>query len=139
MLQGGDIEVKTPGTLEVRTSTHEFLGGGKQAPELPALPKGTLGVEPNWIELRHTYEDLEPVKGATYKVTFDDGSVRQGKLDAQGFARIEGVKAGVASVEYGEDSRAWQPPPDRQNPDYGAPTDNASAAALYNKYFGDAA
>jgi type VI secretion system secreted protein VgrG len=103
-----------------------------------ALPVGLAGTEPNWIELRHTYEDLEPVKGATYKVTFDDGSVREGTLDGSGFARIDGVKSGVASVEYGEDTREWKLPEDRNNGDFGAGTDDASAQSLYAKYFGDA-
>jgi type VI secretion system secreted protein VgrG len=100
------------------------------------LPVGKVGEQVNWIELRHTYEDLEPVMGATYKVTFDDGSVRSGTLDGSGFARMDGVKAGVASVEYGEDVRAWQPPPERKNPDFGASSDEAAAAAIYDKYFG---
>ena len=82
---------------------------------------------------------MEPVKGATYKVTFDDGSVRSGTLDGSGFARMDGVKAGVASVEYGEDVRAWELPPDRKNADFGASADEDNAAALYDKYFGSKA
>jgi type VI secretion system secreted protein VgrG len=136
LLEGGNVTFSCPGLFEVKGSTHNFLGGGSNAASVDALPVGKVGEQVNWIELRHTYEDLEPVMGATYKVTFDDGSVRSGTLDGSGFARMDGVKAGVASVEYGEDVRAWQPPPERKNPDFGASSDEAAAAAIYDKYFG---
>jgi type VI secretion system secreted protein VgrG len=139
VLEGGNVTFSCPGQFEVKSSTHAFLGGGSKAAALPALPTGLAGREPEWLELRHTYEDLEPVQGATYKVTFDDGSVREGTLDGQGFARLEGVKLGVASVEYGEDMRAWKLPDDQKNEDFGSSTDETSAESLYEKYFGEGA
>jgi type VI secretion system secreted protein VgrG len=138
VLNGGNIEFSTPGAFTVKAASHTWAGGGSGSAALSALPQGVAGKAPNWIELRHTYEDLEPVVGATYKVTFDDGTVREGQLDAQGFARIEGVQAGVATVQYGDDSRSWEPPPDRANPDFGSPTAQAAAEAIYIKYFGGA-
>ena len=60
--------------------------------------------------------------GAPYKITFADGSVRKGTLDAQGQARVEGVKRGAAKIEIGEDAREWQiEEPDEQiaNPAFG--------------------
>lgn len=38
-LDGGNIELATPGSFTVRGATHEFLGGGQQAAELPELPR----------------------------------------------------------------------------------------------------
>jgi type VI secretion system secreted protein VgrG len=136
LLDGANITFSCPGLFEVKSSLHNFLPGGSNAASVPALPIGLVGELVNWIELRHTYEDLEPVKGATYKVTFDDGSVRSGTLDGNGFARMDGVKAGVADVEYGDDVRPWDLPPERKNSDFGASSDEANAAALYDKYFG---
>ncbi|MFG6469344.1 DUF2345 domain-containing protein, partial [Roseateles sp. BYS87W] len=115
VLSGGDIEIKTPGTFEVKTSSHEFLGGGSQTAELVALPKGTLNESPQDIELHFHYDDLSPVIGAPYKITFEDGTVRTGALDAQGYALEKAVPKGRYRVEYGEDSRAWQPPPLAKN------------------------
>ncbi len=119
VLEGGDITFTTPGTFEAKHSGHNFLGGGSTPANLTAMPRGLLGEEPLEIELHYHYDDLEPVVGATYKVTFDDGSVRQGALDADGYALISGVPNRDYTVEYGEDTRAWEcPPDDEPPPDY---------------------
>jgi type VI secretion system secreted protein VgrG len=68
---------------------------------LPSVNKAS------WIELNHAYDDLEPVKGARYKLIFDTGEVVSGKLDDKGFARHDGVPDGSARVEWGEDERRW--------------------------------
>ena len=57
-------------------------------------------------------------------------------MDGSGFARLEGVAAGLAKVEYGDDVRVWEPPAERKNADFGAATDEATTKALYDKYFG---
>ncbi len=119
VLEGGDITFTTPGTFEAKHSGHNFLGGGSTPVNLTAMPRGLLGEEPLEIELHYHYDDLEPVVGATYKVTFEDGSVRQGALDADGYALISGVPNTDYTVEYGEDTRAWEcPPDDEPPPDY---------------------
>lgn len=46
--------------------------------------------------------------GAPYKLVFDDGTVLEGKLDDNGFARIENVPNSPARVYYGEDPRPFQ-------------------------------
>ncbi|MFN7693848.1 MAG: DUF2345 domain-containing protein [Burkholderiales bacterium] len=38
-LQGGNIELSTSGSFEVKSSTHNFLGGGSGSAKLPSLPK----------------------------------------------------------------------------------------------------
>ncbi|MGB4074349.1 type VI secretion system tip protein TssI/VgrG [Pseudomonas sp.] len=60
-----------------------------------------------WLELNLHYKNLEPVPGAAYRVEFADGSVREGALDADGFARLEDVPPGPAKVWYGEDPRPF--------------------------------
>lgn len=105
-LKGGDIEVKTSGTFEVKTATHEFLGGGSNPAELEALPNAKLNEEPAFMELNLHDEWLQPVAGAPYVVVFEDGTRREGKLDANGHARLEGIPNQMARVYYGEDPRA---------------------------------
>jgi hypothetical protein len=70
---------------------------------LPALPKAEHA--DNFLELNYRWDDLQPMVGAPYKVTFADGTSREGKLDAQGSARLEAVPNSVATVVYGEDER----------------------------------
>jgi type VI secretion system secreted protein VgrG len=79
------------------------------------LPTAKLGEQPLDLELHYHYDDLSPVPGAPYKVTFENGAVMQGTLDANGYALLKSVPPGGYTVEYGEDSRDWAcpaPPPD---------------------------
>jgi hypothetical protein len=55
------------------------------------------------MELNLHDEWLMPVAGAAYTVVFEDGTQRQGHLDANGHARLEGVPNLPARVFYGED------------------------------------
>jgi hypothetical protein len=47
--------------------------------------------------------------GAPFKLRFEDGPTISGKLDAQGFKRIEAVPNQSATVEFGEDERKAAP------------------------------
>ena len=119
MLDGGDIEFKTSGAFTVKGSGHAFLGGQNGEAALPALPVGKLNEKPQAIELHYHYDDLSPVVGAPYRVTFEDGSVRQGRLDASGYALLSAVPKGGYKVEYGEDARPWKPPaPEPDNAEF---------------------
>jgi len=110
-LQGGNIELSTSGSFEVKSSTHNFLGGGSGNSTLPALPQGKLSEPPADVELHFHYDDLSPVVNAPYKITFEDGTTRQGTLNAAGYAIEKAVPKARYTVEYGEDGRVWQPPP----------------------------
>jgi type VI secretion system secreted protein VgrG len=105
VLDGGNITFACPGNFQVKSSTHAFLGAGSNAAELAALPVGLAGKEPAFMELNLHDEWLMPVPGAPYLVVFDDGTVREGKLDDQGHARLEGIPNLMAEVFYGEDPR----------------------------------
>ncbi|SFP37381.1 type VI secretion system secreted protein VgrG [Geopseudomonas sagittaria] len=60
-----------------------------------------------WLELNLHHDNLEPVPHAPYRVEFSDGSVREGKLDEKGFARLEDVPPGPSKIYYGEDPRSF--------------------------------
>ncbi|QXH49161.1 hypothetical protein KSS94_14470 [Pseudomonas fakonensis] len=68
------------------------------------------GSAPTWLELNFHYANLEPVAHAPYRIVFADGSVMDGTLDAQGFARLENVPEGEAMIYYGEDPRPFVRP-----------------------------
>jgi type VI secretion system secreted protein VgrG len=129
-LEGNAVTFETSGLLSVKGAGHPFEGPGGQAAALPALPIGALGEPTHFIELNHHYDDLEPVKGAPYKLHFSDGTTISGKVDDKGFARHEGVPPGDAKVEWGEDARKWAAESQRPNDRFGAASDADSAIAL---------
>jgi len=119
-LKGGDVEFSTPGTFEVKSATHNFMGGGSGRTSLSALPQSstnpvldgavaalasmapTLGVKPKVHPLRY-YEQFraldeltgEPVAGQRYRIEFADGRMVRGRTDAQGLTRRVMTEAGV--------------------------------------------
>jgi type VI secretion system secreted protein VgrG len=107
-MSGGNIEVHAPGKVDFKASMKSWTGAKSDPPELQNLPQP--GNVNNAIELLFHYDDLTPVPGASYKVTFEDGSIRQGTLDSKGHAIEENVPGGEYIVEYGEDPRSWKPP-----------------------------
>ncbi|WP_311971593.1 type VI secretion system tip protein TssI/VgrG [Pseudomonas baltica] len=62
----------------------------------------TATANTTWLELNLHDRKLLPVGNAPYRVEFSDGSIKAGTLDADGFARIEGVPPGSVKVHYGE-------------------------------------
>lgn len=94
---------------------------------MPALPQGSIDEPAHFIELNQHYDDLEPVQGAPYKLLLAHGGVITGKLDANGFARHEGIAPGSAKVQWGEDERSWQAQEQRTNAHVGAACDAQSA------------
>jgi type VI secretion system secreted protein VgrG len=127
-LAGGNIDIHCPASVSVKGGGHAFLGGGSNAAQLPVLP--TPQNQNNWIELNHHYDDLEPMKGAPYKLTFEDGSVITGKLDAHGFARHEGIPYGNVKVHLQDDERIWKSKEEYQNPHQDAASSRDAALAL---------
>jgi type VI secretion system secreted protein VgrG len=109
-LEGGNITFACPGTFSVKGSAHSLDGGASAAASLQALPVGKVSEPVEQIELNYHYDDLSAVVGAPYKVTFKDGTVREGSLDTKGYALLRGVPKGAYAVEYGEDTRPWKAP-----------------------------
>ncbi len=104
-IKGGKIELHAPGKVSFKGASHDWSGPKSQNISTPMMPQ-TENAK-NWLELNHHYDDLTPLAGAAYKVVFADGSVREGKLDNKGHARLEGVPLGSAQVYYGEDPRPF--------------------------------
>lgn len=110
-LEGAHITFACPGKFEIKATQKAFKAGESDAAEPEALATGKAGQQPNDLELFFHYDDLSPVVRATYKVTFEDGTVLQGSLDDDGYKLLRGVPPGRYTVEYGEDARPWQAPP----------------------------
>ncbi|SFQ73955.1 type VI secretion system secreted protein VgrG [Variovorax sp. OK605] len=108
----------TNGIWREHAATHSFVGPKSLPVQTPSMP--SVSDKPNWIELNYNYADLEPVKGAPYKLIFDNGAVISGKLSEKGFARHDGVPDGSPRVEWGEDERQWGGETKRPNDRFGA-------------------
>ena len=126
-LSGGNIEVHAPGMVDFKASMKSWTSAKSDPAELQNLPQAA-NVK-NAIELLFHYDDLSPVPGASYKVTFEDGTTRQGTLNDKGHAIEENVPQGEYVVEYGEDPRAWKPPPEPE-PEHKKPAIQNEAKAL---------
>ena len=75
-------------------------------PEEPEDPKGKTWIE---IALRAEDEPHDPVPFARYRVTLPDGSIKEGKLDEEGKARVEGVDPGTCQVTFPDmDASEWR-------------------------------
>ena len=126
-LEGGNIELYGPGKIDFKASMKELAGPVSATPALPALPQAA-DLE-NSIEILFHYDDLAPIPGAAYKVTFENGTVREGKLDDKGHALLTGTPPGSYVVEYGDDPRPWvapeEPPPKYKDPGFKAAMDAA--------------
>jgi len=52
----------------------------------------------------------QPMSGQTYRLTTPDGKAREGKLDGQGRARVDGVTAGQCEISFPDlDGKGWSP------------------------------
>ncbi|WP_428827486.1 DUF2345 domain-containing protein [Azonexus sp. IMCC34842] len=105
-LEGSNITFACPGTFSVKGSGNAFVGPGNGAASLESLPEGKTSEAPHFIELNYHDESLQPVANAPYHLVFEDGTMKEGILDANGYARLEGVPNQSARVYYGEDPSA---------------------------------
>jgi hypothetical protein len=63
-----------------------------------------------WIEIELLDAAEHPMAGQRYRLTLPDGSVRDGRLDARGFARVDGFDPGTCQVTFPDlDRREWRP------------------------------
>jgi uncharacterized protein (DUF2345 family) len=102
-IEGGNITVQCPGKIAVHAGKKSFAGGARSNFAMPHLPR----VEPKMdeIEFRYFTDWGEAIAGRPFKAFLSDGTVRTGVLDAEGYARLGGVPAGVtAHVEYQRDT-----------------------------------
>jgi hypothetical protein len=55
-----------------------------------------------WVEFELVDSEGEPLAGVGYKLTLPDGSTREGKVDARGRVRVEGIEPGECVVTFPE-------------------------------------
>lgn len=77
---------------------------GTSEPPEERRPAGT-----SWVEIEMVDEADEPVAGERYRVECADGSIVEGTLDQNGFARVEGIEPGTCRIRFPRlDTEAWE-------------------------------
>ncbi|QDE94790.1 hypothetical protein BHS05_02275 [Myxococcus xanthus] len=64
--------------------------------------------EQTWLAIELKDEEGNPIPHARYLVTLPDGSTREGTLNKNGYARVDGVNPGQCQVTFPElDGQSW--------------------------------
>lgn len=129
-LEGGMVEIGS--AAEIRLNGLLRVGPpSTRRQALPLMPEQ----EKTGMQLWHAYPNGEPVRHAPYRVTFADGSWRDGRLDADGRGTVANVPRGGGAVEYFEEghdlldrTRKWDEP--KGAPQFVAPGEAAVAPAV---------
>jgi translation initiation factor IF-1 len=62
----------------------------------------------DWVEIRLTTPNGEPVPGARFELTLPDGDTRRGRLDFRGRKKVTGILPGSAIVRFPElEDQTW--------------------------------
>ncbi|MDP2365632.1 MAG: hypothetical protein Q8M94_17935, partial [Ignavibacteria bacterium] len=54
----------------------------------------------DWIEIKLVGSDGNPVKDTAFKIKLPDGKDKQGKLDSNGYAKIEDIPPGKFKIDF---------------------------------------
>jgi len=109
-----DADVADPGEVSQAKARDLQLQSGKYGsakikPFKPLPPEEAEATEVSWIEIELVGEDDKPIAGERYEITLPDGSVTNGTLDQNGFARVQGFAPGSCKVSFPElDQDAWE-------------------------------
>jgi hypothetical protein len=98
------------GRLRVRLiEAQVFHGEPVEAPAPEHEPVENEIVEAHTVEIDLVDADGNPVPGEPYRITLPDGTVKTGKLDDHGKARIVGIEQGGTCQVcfYKRDAEAW--------------------------------
>ncbi len=99
--------------LVVEDDAERGLGGGGRGTTPPPStrpPPGTIAPA-TFIAIELVDELGRPVPSERYRITLPDGTIRQGRLDERGLARIDGVRpAGPCDITFPEiHGDEWRP------------------------------
>lgn len=114
LIRSGQMNVLAPGREFFPQLTGMPMGQARTAGQGAVAESGYEPIAPPrpktaWIEIELIDEGDKPVPGEPYKVTLPDDSIREGKLDAKGQARIEKIREGTCKVTFPNLDRAvWK-------------------------------
>jgi type VI secretion system secreted protein VgrG len=133
-LEGGNIMIHGPGTMEFKAGMKELTGPAQATPHLHQFPIGEIA--PAEMVIERFYHDDEALAGAPFLAIFSDGSHRKGTLDGNGRAVLKDVPPGTATLSFGPMPGEYQRKDLQQTPGYQANPDANAIDALIDKYAG---
>ena len=99
-ISGSGIELGTSGNVSVKSAALEKMGPSQLNLSPTLLPVPFVDSS-GQLKLFYHDSDLNPIPRASYRVEFEDGSVREGVLDDNGEALLEDTPLGQANVYFG--------------------------------------
>lgn len=103
-----DADIADPGKVAAIKAEQMKKKEGKYG-STPFTPHKPDEDKTSWIEIEMVDEEDNPVPGERYKITLPDGSVAEGTLDNNGFARVQGFDKGDCKVSFHDlDKEAWE-------------------------------
>lgn len=91
---GRVLAVRLPAPLLPTFDLHQGEPPPEAESELPRTKEKT------WIEIELVDTEGKPVQGERYRIELPDGAVREGRLDHQGRARVDGLEPGDCDVSF---------------------------------------
>ena len=102
----GEVEENKAKQRETETGKY---GSPDVQPHKPPKTEEEAEEKNSWIEIEMVDEEDLPVSGMGYRITLPDGSVAEGTLDENGFARVEGIVPGTCQITFPSlDKEAWE-------------------------------
>lgn len=81
----------------------------RSQPQRPASQSAAKEAAKTWIEFRLVNQNGDPIPGARYRLKSTDGSIREGRLDDGGSARLRGIDPGTCEITFLDyDAREWK-------------------------------
>ena len=109
-----EADVANPGAVEAIKATQRQTQTGKYGAvkvkpyQPPSESPQEDPAEKTWIDIKLLDAENAPVPGERYRVKLPDGSVAEGTLDGNGYARVEGFDPGSCEVTFPDlDKAAW--------------------------------
>lgn len=100
----GRLHADARSSLRGGAQAQEYVPNQAAEPEEQEVVNEELG----WIEIELKDEDGDPVPKAKYELTLPDGTKKTGRLNAEGFARVNNIPDGECQVCFPDyDYSSW--------------------------------
>lgn len=97
------------GSVPVKPFKAPSGAGADAGPNQDQTPPADDEKKTSWIEIELVGDDDQPIPGEKYRITLPDGTVDEGTLDQNGWARVEGFTAGDCKITFPDlDQEAWK-------------------------------
>ena len=112
ILRGGDGSGGSSSRRQQTEATPRQVEAARRESVAPPEDEIVLGEpepEKTWIEIELIDKNGMPVGNERYKLTLPDGSVKWGRLDSDGKARVERLQPGACQVTFPDrDQEVWE-------------------------------